>query len=80
MDERETRGTGSLERLVRPVRCYLCNQPMHYAGQPGHVPEVWVEVHGEDSSDFYAHVSCWNRIVAARTNDQSSNPHPNKTL
>lgn len=60
------------ERLVRPVRCYLCNQPMHYAGQPGHVPEVWVEVHGDDSSDFYAHVSCWNRIVAARPNGRSA--------
>lgn len=64
LDYEECKRTAS-EHLVCPLRCYLCNEPMHYPGQPGHVPDVWVEVHGEDSAGFYAHVTCWNRIMAA---------------
>ena len=54
------------ETLIRPVRCYLCNAPLHYASHPAHVPEIHVEISGENSSDFYAHVTCWNEVVAAR--------------
>lgn len=38
----------SSSRLVRPVRCHFCNEPMFYAVEQRHVPEVRIEVHGPD--------------------------------
>jgi hypothetical protein len=69
-NERKERGTGSLERLVRPVKCYFCNQPMFYSGEPGHEPEISVSVDGRGGIGdppqfhFYAHVRCWNEKMA----------------
>lgn len=55
------------DRLVRPVRCFFCNEAMFYAGDERHVPEVRIEVHGDEGrTDFYAHVPCWNDAIRYR--------------
>jgi len=63
--------SGSLDRLVRPVRCYFCNEPMFYVGAERHVPEVRIEVYAssERTSEFYAHQTCWNKAIGP--NDQA---------
>lgn len=49
------------ERLIRPVKCHFCNQPMFYTGDERYEPEISVAVNGPDiAEDFYAHVRCWN--------------------
>ena len=53
--------TAEPTRLIRPVRCHLCNAALHYAGQPEHAPEVRVIVHGSDDEyTLYIHAKCWN--------------------
>lgn len=50
------------EKLIRPVKCHFCGQPMFYAGDARWVPEVRVSVH-EPYAEVVcrdAHVSCWN--------------------
>jgi len=49
-----------IDRLVRPVRCEICGEPMYYVGDDRHVPEVEVKVEGDKTEEFYAHLSCWN--------------------
>jgi hypothetical protein len=73
-DEAQSWAAVSSIPLVRPVRCWFCNQQMHYAGDPRHEPEVRVEVHTDAKimrcfSEFYAHVRCWSAAIAP--NDQA---------
>jgi len=66
----------STERLVRPVKCYFCNQPMFYLGEENHEPEVLVRVdgvngrggiiHGSPEFSFYTHTRCWNAKMSQR--------------
>lgn len=54
------------ETLVRPVKCYFCNQPMFYSNDGRHEPEIRVTVRRGDPDDplhFYAHVRCWNAKI-----------------
>lgn len=49
------------ERLVRPVKCHFCNEPMLFFGDERHEPEVTVVMEAiEGKTRFYAHVRCWN--------------------
>jgi hypothetical protein len=68
MKNTETQSRRSQQRMVRPVRCWFCNQPMYYTGDPRHEPEVRVEVHTDAKimrcfSEFYAHVRCWSKAI-----------------
>mgnify|MGYP001559253705 FL=1 len=52
--------------LVRPVRCHLCGEAMHYAGQPQHEPELRVIVQaGDDEWTLYVHIKCWDLRMTA---------------
>ena len=67
--KRKSSDPGSHERLVRPVKCHFCNQPMFYSGDERHEPEVVVSVdtrgaRAEPEYQFYAHVRCWNAKMA----------------
>lgn len=47
--------------MIRPVKCYLCRKPMHYAGHPNHVPELQVDT---DAGVKYIHAKCWEKAPA----------------
>lgn len=62
-------------RLVRPVKCHLCKQPMFYVGDARHEPEVSVNVINTSVSGkyletknhgFYAHARCWNKRMKSK--------------
>lgn len=54
------------EKLIRPVKCHFCNQPMFYAGDHRFEPEIHVSIRstGGDPEfpdfSFFSHVRCWN--------------------
>lgn len=57
-----------IEQLVRPEQCFICNEPLFYAGQVNHVPEVQVRVRSdEEITYFHAHVTCWNNLISVDT-------------
>ena len=47
--------------MIRPVRCWFCGEPLYYAGDERHTPEIHVST---DDDSFHAHRLCWdNRMV-----------------
>jgi len=83
----QRRGGVAVQRLVRPVKCHFCNQPMFYSGDERHEPEVSVSVDtrgfiGEPPEyGFYAHVRCWNAKMANQVTDSEKvrlSKSPNK--
>ena len=60
--------------LVRPTRCWFCQQPMYYAGNPKHELEVRVEVYDNHTllTEFHSHVHCWSAAITP--NDQVEPP------
>lgn len=57
------------EQMIRPVRCQFCNRQMYYMMHARHIPEVCFEVQGgNESTPFYAHACCWNRIMRELAN------------
>ena len=68
----------ALQRIVRPVRCHLCADPMFYARDPQHTPEVRVTVEADGHDEhFYVHASCWNKRLAGPNAKVSSGDVPN---
>lgn len=57
------------EKLIRPVKCHFCDQPMYYAGDEKHEPEVRVSLETGSVTEwpehqFYAHIRCWNERMS----------------
>jgi hypothetical protein len=49
--------------MERPVKCFLCEKPMYYLGEPQHEPEYTMEVKKENEyMKYYIHVKCWERL------------------
>lgn len=61
--------------LIRPVRCFFCNQDMYYCDDERHTPEVHIMIDAEgpnSDSEFYAHVICWNKVIEAQKHENTN--------
>lgn len=68
MTERPILFSAPMVPLVRPVRCYICAEMMHYSGQPAHEPEVRVTVYaGDEEYVIYLHSRCWDARMKTQT-------------
>lgn len=53
-------------KMIRPVRCVKCGDPMFYSGNERHEPEVRVEYESNsETGGFYIHTRCWNEIFGS---------------
>lgn len=56
-----------MTKPIRPVRCWVCAEQMHYKGHPLHQPEVRLTIDaGDDDEIIYLHARCLNALLGFR--------------